>query len=69
MLSFEKNAKKLEIVTIDGSPVAFDSAEQERKMVLVTKAEERKLSRIQDVEERLKQFDKQLLALVERGWT
>jgi hypothetical protein len=67
VLSFAPDPRTLVLVTVDGTPVSFDSWEHADKIVLVTKGEARKLDTM-DQEERMKQFDKRLLVLVQNGW-
>lgn len=67
VLSFEPNVRKLEIVTIDGTPVAFGDPNEENKLVLVTKADARKLAPLSEAD-RLGRFDPRLIALVDGGW-
>jgi hypothetical protein len=56
VLSFAPDPRTLALVTVDGSPVLFDSLEQEDKIVLVTKGEGCKLDTM-DEKTRLQQFD------------
>jgi hypothetical protein len=64
VLSFAPDPRTLALVTVDGTPVSYDSWEHADKIVLVTKGE----ADTMDQEERMKQFDKRLLVLVQSGW-
>jgi hypothetical protein len=67
VLSFAPDPRTLALVTVDGTPVSYDSWEHADKIVLVTKGEGRKLDTM-DRETRFQQFDKRLLVLVQNGW-
>lgn len=68
VLSFEPNVLKLEIVTIDGTPVTFGDPSEENKLVLVSKADARKLAQLSEAD-RLARFHPKLIELVDGGWT